>query len=184
MNWSMAADRKHRPSARNRRNSKMRCARSLSSFFPGIRKNTGLKMEPKTHHRRETQPAEILPVEPNVSLSPTIGLIKKDRNKQTLGFPPLNLAEPKRVIFSTPICARCVSADGLWSTNCLVLCVWDTGAQLQVSLPGDLTQFYLLFTSSQKPVSRQCRRVSICGNVIEVAYLRKQPAFLLNAGLN
>jgi hypothetical protein len=62
--------------------------------------------------------------------------------------------------------------------------VWDTGAQLQVSLPGDLTQFYLLFTSSQKPVSRQCRRVSIWGNVIEVVYLRKQPAFLLNAGLD
>jgi hypothetical protein len=140
-------------------------------------------MQPKSHHRRETQPAEIPPVE-NVSLPRAIVLHTEDRNKQTLGFPPLNLAEPKRVIFSTPICARCVLADGLWSTNCLVLCVWDTGAQLQVSLPGALTQFYLLFTSSQKPVSRQCRRVSIWGNVIEVAYLRRQPDFLLKAGLD
>ena len=120
------------------------------------------------------------PAEPNISLPRATVLHTKDRNKQTLGFPSLNPAEPKRVIFSTPICARCVSADGLWSESCLVLSVWDTGAQLQVSLPGDLTQFYLLFTSSQKPVSRQCRRVSIYGNVIEVAYLRKQPAFLLN----
>lgn len=139
-------------------------------------------MQPKSHHRRESRPAEILP-EPNVSLPRAI-VFKQDTNKQTLGFPPFILAEPKRVIFSTPICARCASADGVWSTNCLVLCVWDTGAQLQVSLPGDLTEFYLLFTSSQKPVSRQCRRVSICGNVIEVAYLWKQPAFLLNAGLD
>lgn len=88
------------------------------------------------------------------------------------------------MLFSTPISARCVSADGLWSTNCLVLCVSDTGAEIQVSLPGDLIEFCLLFTSSQKPVSRQCRRVSISGNVIEVAFLRKQPAFLLNAGLD
>lgn len=126
----------------------------------------------------------MLPVEASVSFPRAIVLHQKDRNQQTLGFPPLNPAEPKRVNFSTPICARCVSADGLWSTNCLVLGVWDTGAQLQVSLPGDLTEFYLLFTSSQKPVSRHCRRVSIWGNMIEVAYLRKQPAFLLSAGLD
>jgi hypothetical protein len=134
--------------------------RHLVAIFADFRKNTGLKMQPKSHHHQ------------------------KDRNKQTLGFPPVNPAQPKRVIFSTPLCARCVSADGLRSANCLVLCVWDTGARLQVSLPGDLTEFQLLFTSSQKPVSRQCRRVSTWGNVIEVAYLRKQPTFVLNAGLD
>jgi hypothetical protein len=150
------------------------------------------------HYRQATQQTETLPVEPeNFSLPRAIVLHeqdrigalpraivlhKKDRNKQTLGFPPFNLAEPKRVIFSTPLCARCVSADGLWSTNCLVLSVWETGAQLEVSLPGDLTEFYLLFTSPPRPFSRQCRRVSTCGNVIEVACLRNQPAFMLNAG--
>jgi hypothetical protein len=77
-----------------------------------------------------------------------------------------------------------MSADGLWSTNCLVFSVWDTGALLEVSLPGDLTEFYLLFTFPPRPVSRQCRRVSTRGNLIEVACLRKQPAFLLNAGLD
>jgi hypothetical protein len=140
---------------------------------------------PMMHHRQATQQTETLSVEPgNVALPRAIVLHKKDGNKQTLGFPPFNLAEPKRVIFSTPICARCVSADGLWSTNCLVLCVWNTGAQLQASLPGDLTEFYLLFTSSPRPVSRRCRRVSTRGNVVEVAFLREQPAFQLNAGLD
>jgi hypothetical protein len=140
---------------------------------------------PTMHHRQATQQTETLPVEPgNLSLPRAVVLHKKDRNKQTLGFPPFNLAEPKRVIFSTPLYARCMSVDGLWSTNCFVLSVWDTGAQLEVSLPGDLTEFYLLFTSPPRPVSRQCRRVSTRGKVIEVAYLRKQPAFQLNAGLD
>lgn len=155
-------------------------------------------MQSTTHHRHETQPTETLPVEPNVSLPRAIVIHEQDRkslpraivlhekhgNKQTLGFPPVNLAEPKRVIFSTPLYARCMSDDGLWSTNCLVLSVWDTGAKLDVSLPGELTDFYLLFTSPPRPVSRQCRRVSTRGNVIEVAYLRKEPAYLLNAGLD
>lgn len=134
------------------------------------------------HHRQATQQTETLQGEPgNVSLPRAIVLHQTDGNKQTLGFPPFNLAEPKRVIFSTPFYAICMSVDGLWSTNCSVLSVWDTGAQLEVSLPGDLTEFYLLFTSPPRPVSRQCKRVSTCGNVIEVACLRKQPAFLLNA---
>jgi hypothetical protein len=77
-----------------------------------------------------------------------------------------------------------MSVDRLWSTDCLTLSVWDTGAKLEVSLPGDLTEFYLLLTSSPRPVSRQCRKVSTRGNVVEVAFLREQPAFLLNAGLD
>jgi hypothetical protein len=77
-----------------------------------------------------------------------------------------------------------MSVDGMWSTDCLVLSVWDTGAQLRVRRPGDLTEFYLLFTSSLRAVFRQCRRVSTCGNVIDVAYERKQPDFLLKAGLD
>jgi hypothetical protein len=129
-------------------------------------------MQLNTRHHRETQP-----------LPRAIVLRKKESNRQTLGFPPFNIAEPRRVMFCTPISARCVSADGLWSTNCLVFCVWDTGAHLRASLPASLTQFHLLFTSCQRPVSRNCRFVRICGHVIEVAYLRKQPAFLLNAGV-
>ncbi len=124
-------------------------------------------MEP---HRRKIQPTDSLPIEPNVSLPRAIVLQKKERTRQTIGFPSLDLPEPKRIVFSAPLNARCVSADGLWSSNCLVLCVWDAGAQLLASLPGHLTIFHLLFTASQRPVSRQCRRVSTRGNVIEAAY--------------
>jgi hypothetical protein len=140
-------------------------------------------MRSKMRRRRETQPRDAL-VGANDSLPRAVGLHVKDRRARTLGFPPLKPSEPKRVIFSSPLCARCVSADGLWSTNCLVLCVWDTGAQLQVKLPSNLTDFQILFTSSQRPVFRQCKRVSARGDVIEVAYLQKQPAFLLNAEMD
>ena len=137
------------------------------------------------HHRQATQQTETLPEEPgNVPHPRAIVLQQKNGNKQTLGFPPLNPAEPKRVIFTTPLCAKCMSVDGLWSTSCLVLSVWDAGAQLEVTLPGDLTEFHLLFTSPPRPVSRQCRRVSTRGNVIEVAYLWKQPDFVLKAELD
>ena len=141
-------------------------------------------MQPTKHHRRKTHPAETPLIEPNASLPRAIVLQKTDRIRQTIGFPSLDLPEPKRILFSAPLNARCVSADGLWSINCMVLCVWDTGAQLLASLPVHLTKFELLFTASQRPVSRQCRRVSTRGHVIEVAYLRKQPAFLMNTGLN
>ena len=137
------------------------------------------------HHRQATRETETLPAEPrNASLPRAIVPHKKDRNAQTLGFPPLDRAEPKRIRFSTPLNAKCMSVDGLWSTGCLVLSVWDTGAQLKVSRPGNLTEFYLLFTSSPTPVYRQCKRVRTFGNVIEIAYLRKQPDFLLKAGLD
>lgn len=131
------------------------------------------------------QQTEALPVEAgSLSLRRAVVLHSKDLDKQTLGFPPIDVAEPKRVIFSTPLHAMCLSVDGLWSTNCLVVSIWDSGAQLEATLPGDLTEFYLLFTAPPKPVSRQCRRVNTCGTVIEVACQRKQPAFLLNTGID
>ena len=139
----------------------------------------------QTDLRQATRPAETVSAEHgNASLPRAVVLHKQDNNKQTLGFPPCSLAEPKRVSFFTPLYAKCMSVDGLWTTNCWALSVWDTGAQLEVSLPGDLTEFYLLFTSPPRPVSRMCRRASTRGNIIEVVYLRKQPAFLRNAGMD
>lgn len=137
------------------------------------------------HDRQTTQPSEQMSVEPgNVSRLRAIVLAREPRIGQTLGFPSLNLAKPKRVAFSTPLYARCTSVDGLWATSCRVLSVWDFGAQIEVNLPSDLTQFYLLLTPPPRLVSRQCRRVGTRGNLIEVVYLRKQPTFLLNSGLD
>ncbi|SHN65824.1 hypothetical protein [Bradyrhizobium erythrophlei] len=101
-------------------------------------------------------------------------VLHEDDKLRTVGFPALHQTETKRVTFATPLYAKCTPIDGVWSTDCLVLSVWDTGAQLQVRRPGDLTEFYLLFTSSFRPVFRQCRRVSACGNVIQVEYQRNQ----------
>jgi hypothetical protein len=101
-------------------------------------------------------------------------VLHEDDKLRTVGFPALHQMEAKRVTFASPLYAKCMSIDGVWATDCLVLSVWDTGARLQVRRPGDLTEFYLLFTSSFRPVFRQCRRVSAWGNVIQVEYQPKQ----------
>jgi hypothetical protein len=103
-------------------------------------------------------------------------VLHQDDKLSTVGFPALHQAETKRVTFASPLYGKCMSIDGVWVTDCLVLSVWDTGAQLRVRRPGELTEFYLLFTftSSVRPVFRQCRRVSAWGNVIQVEYQAKQ----------
>src|SRR6201999_134846 len=116
---------------------KLRVARSpegiCNFFLRNPAKIRGLKMLTQSDHRQATRPAETPPAEHgNASLPRAVVLHKEDSNKQTLGFPPCSLAEPKRVSFFTPLYAKCVSVDGLWTTNCWALSVWDTGAQLEV----------------------------------------------------
>ena len=117
-----------------------------------------------------------------VPLPRAIVLHDDDQKPQTVGFPALQQTKPRIITFANPLDARCMSVDGVWSTDCLVLSVWDTGAQLQVREPGELTEFYLVFTSSPKPVFRRCKRVRTCGDVIEVANQRSQPDFVLKPG--
>lgn len=83
----------------------------------------------------------------------------------------------KRVVFDPPIYAKCMSIDGRWITDCLVVIVWESGAQLEVKCPKDLTEFILLFTSSQSPVRRRCKRVWTSGNQIEVKYQGSQAGY-------
>ena len=85
-------------------------------------------------------------------------------------------------MFCTPISAKCVSADGSWSTDCLVLCVWDSGAHLRQAfrLVSPSSIFYSRPVKGRSPGTADF--LSICGHVIEVAYLLKQPAFLLKRG--
>lgn len=99
---------------------------------------------------------------------------------QTIGFPALR-TEPKRVKFDPPLSAKCASIDGIWSDDCVVVEVWDGGARLHVSWTDDLEQFFLLFTSSVKPVYRRCKRVWTRGGEIEVEYQRKRPSFALDS---
>ena len=102
---------------------------------------------------------------------------------QTVGFPALHQTRPKIATFATALHAKCMSVDGACCTDCLVLSVWDTGAQLQVGRPADLAEFYLVFTSSPKPVFRRCKRIRTCGDLIEVAYQPKQADFPLQPEL-
>ena len=120
----------------------------------------------------------------HISCLRAIVLAGKPKAGQTLGFPSLSLAKPKRVTFSTPLYARCTSVDGLWATSCRVLSIWDGGAQIEASFPDDFVQFYLSFTPPPRLVSRLCKRISTRGSLIELLYLRKQPTFLLNAELD
>jgi len=134
------------------------------------------------HHHRAAQ-NRTPPPRRGLPLVRAVVLHQEDKLR-TVGFPALHRTDSKRVTFQTPLYAKCMSIDGVWSTDCLVLTVWDAGAQLQVRRPSDLTEFYLLLTSSFRPVFRQCRRVSTCGNVIQVDYQRRQPDFLLKAELS
>lgn len=116
------------------------------------------------------------------SREPSLVRAKKSsrRQPQTIGFPALR-TEPKRVKFDPPLSAKCTSIDGVWSDNCLVVAVWDSGARLQVTWIDELDEFFLLFTSSVKPVYRRCKRVWIRGGEIEVEYQRNRPSFVLDA---
>jgi hypothetical protein len=116
----------------------------------------------------------------NIPLPRAVILHNHQEKSQTVGFPALDRTKLKIVRFATPLSTRCMSIDGVWSIDCLVLSVWDTGAQLQVRQSGHLTEFYLVFTSSLiRPVSRRCKKISTYGDMIEVAYQREQSAFLL-----
>ena len=89
--------------------------------------------------------------------------------------------QPKIVTFDYPLGAKCMSSDGMLRIDCLVLAVWEGGARLKVEHPqvlAELSEFFLLFTSSQKPVFRQCKRVWTRGYEIEVEYHQKQAAHL------
>ena len=89
--------------------------------------------------------------------------------------------EPKIVTFDPPLDAQCMSVDGTWRIDCLVLAVWERGARLEVKRPKVLTQFsefFLLFSSFQKPVFRHCKRVWTRGYEIGVEYQQKQATYL------
>lgn len=100
---------------------------------------------------------------------------QKNAKSQTLGFPALQNGKRKTVRFDPPRSAICVSTDGQLCTECLVISVWDQGARLHVQDAQALTEFALLFATSPKPVTRQCKRVSVRGNLIDVEYTREYP---------
>lgn len=98
---------------------------------------------------------------------------------QTIGFPTLR-STSKRVMFDPPLYAKCISIDGAWCIDCLVVTVWESGAQIKITRANDLTEFLILFTSSRSPVRRRCKKVATYGNRIEVEFERKQPSYSMH----
>jgi hypothetical protein len=101
---------------------------------------------------------------------------KNDRPR-TLGFPALQSGNDKTVRFDPPRSAICISLDGRLCTECLVISVWDRGARLNLEDVQALTEFVLLFATAPRPVMRQCKRVAVCGKLIDVEYVRDVPSY-------
>jgi hypothetical protein len=82
-------------------------------------------------------------------------VLHQDDKLSTVGFPALHQAETKRVTFARPLYAKCMAIDGVWATDCLVLSVWDTGAQLRVRRPdGILSAVYLVLQTSLQAMQK------------------------------
>jgi hypothetical protein len=106
----------------------------------------------------------------------------KNDKPRTLGFPALQHGKTKQVRFDPPRPALCITADGLLRSDCCVISVWDQGARLYVQDVRAFTEFTLLFSTAPKPVTRQCKRVAVRGNVIDVEYTREAPSYAKHMG--
>lgn len=105
-----------------------------------------------------------------------------DERPRTIGFPAIQNDRRKRVWFDPPRSVTCTLDGGTVCTDCVVLCIWDSGATLRVGDVGILTEFDLLFASGPRPVRRRCKRLSVRGNVMDVEFKRRTPCYVLEAG--
>ena len=105
-----------------------------------------------------------------------------DKRPRTIGFPALQNDRQKRVWFDPPRSVICTLDGGAVCTDCLVLCIWDSGAKLRVRDASILTEFDLLFASGPRPVRRRCKRLSVRGNVMDVEFKRGAPCYVLESG--
>jgi hypothetical protein len=75
------------------------------------------------------------------------------------------------VKFEQPLDARIMAIDGTWSSECLLIDVSETGAQIKLTSPvADLMEFFLVLSSFGNPVYRRCKRASVHGPLIGVFF--------------
>lgn len=110
-------------------------------------------------------------VRDGIRSTPAVAGARRATRIRTTGFPSLP-TEQKRVSFDPPRAASCMSVDGTRLTACLVACVWDTGARLELQGPLDMREFVLFYAVSPMPVFRWCRKVSTRGREVVVEYQR------------
>ncbi len=140
------------------------------------------EQEAVMHHGQATQSKNEPLSGPKTGSSRAIAQPQNGQKPRTLGFPALQSEKIKRVRFDPPRSALCISPDGLLCTDCLVISVWEHGARLRVQEVQALTEFVLLFPSGPRPVTRQCKRVSVRGNLIDVEYSREPQCYAKHMG--
>ena len=86
--------------------------------------------------------------------------------------------KPAHVRFDPPISATCVTIDGTYNADCLVIAIGELSAQLRID-PGrsSLNEFFLIFTPGPKPVFRRCKTVSTRGKQVIVEFLPTRASF-------
>jgi hypothetical protein len=79
-----------------------------------------------------------------------------------------------RVEFDPPIKAQMMAIDGTWARDCSVIDMSETGAQLECegSLAG-VSEFFLMLSSSVRPVYRRCKAVWFNGHRMGVELQRR-----------
>jgi hypothetical protein len=79
--------------------------------------------------------------------------------------------KPAHVRFDPPISATCVTIDGTYNADCLVIAIGEFSAQLEIDHGrSSLNEFFLIFTPGLKPVFRRCKTVSTGGKQVFVEF--------------
>ena len=86
--------------------------------------------------------------------------------------PPAIVDRARRVAFEREVSARLFSADGTWWTECRVIDISASGAQLQVDRTPTATEFFLALSNSVKPPYRRCSKVWLNGDRLGVKFLK------------
>jgi hypothetical protein len=114
--------------------------------------------------------------------SRSIILRSNDEGRRTLGFPALQNNRGKRIWFDPPRSVICTLNGGVVNTDCFVLGIWDGGARLRVRDASILTEFELLFAPGPASVRRRCKRLSVCGNEMDVEFKQTTPSYVMKRG--
>jgi len=78
-----------------------------------------------------------------------------------------------RVLFEKPLAARIMAIDGTWCRECQMIEVSESGARIRLErMAAELTEFFLVLSSSGSPVFRRCRRAWVDGPTMGVAFER------------
>jgi hypothetical protein len=86
--------------------------------------------------------------------------------------------KPAHLRFDPPIGATCVTMDGTYRADCLVVAIGEFSAQLEIDHGrSSLNEFFLIFTPGLNPVFRRCKTVSTRGKQVIVEFRPTSASF-------